>query len=253
MSAPTSDRAWLLAFDASTPRCVAALGWIRGDASALVTGQVVAEQPSQASARLAVVLAEMLADAAVDAATLGAVASGRGPGTFTGTRVALATAMGIAVGVGCSAIALSTLEVVGASHGGTGDVLALLDARRGEVYAARTRVVGSDDCNPPTVTTVGPEACVAPSAWLDAQGDVTDLPAFGPGVAPWHDLLHARGVRARPSSGPTPEGLWHATVSAWRRGDAGDPERLRAVYLRPSYAELGVNQPKRAYVKSPFV
>jgi hypothetical protein len=42
-------------------------------------------------------------------------------------------------------------------------------------------------------------------------------------------------------------------LAAWRAGEAVDPAELRAVYLRQSYAELGVNRPKRAFVRSPFV
>ena len=251
-----SDRHWILAFDASTPSCVAALGWVDDAAQTCAATAVIAEQPNQASARLADGLAELLASAGIAATQLAAVACGRGPGTFTGTRVALATAMGVALGADARALPLSTLQIVAASapldRGHDGQVVAWLDARRAEVYAARI-TVGRSALGERTLTPVGDEACSDPAAWLSAQADLAGATVIGPGVAPYRELVDAAGLRAVPCEGPTVQGLWATAVAAWRRGDATDPGQLRAVYLRRSYAELGVNKPKRGFSKSPFV
>jgi hypothetical protein len=42
-------------------------------------------------------------------------------------------------------------------------------------------------------------------------------------------------------------------VAAWVEARACHPAALEVVYLRASYAELGVHTPKRPFVKSPFV
>ncbi|MBF0341758.1 MAG: tRNA (adenosine(37)-N6)-threonylcarbamoyltransferase complex dimerization subunit type 1 TsaB [Magnetococcales bacterium] len=78
-----------------------------------------------------------------------------GPGTFSGARIALGLAKGIHVALGTPVAGFSTLEVVAAGSGVTGDVAAILDARRGEVYAA----IFSIDGNRP------PEMLLAPGVW----------------------------------------------------------------------------------------
>jgi tRNA threonylcarbamoyladenosine biosynthesis protein TsaB len=69
---------------------------------------------------------------------------GRGPGTFTGLRVGVATARGLAQSLGVELAGVSSLQALAqgafSQAGGGGDtperVLAVIDARRGEVFAA---------------------------------------------------------------------------------------------------------------------
>lgn len=60
-----------------------------------------------------------------------------GPGSFTGVRVGIAAARGLALVTGCPAVGIGSLPVL-ADHAraiaGARPVLAVLDARRGEVY-----------------------------------------------------------------------------------------------------------------------
>jgi tRNA threonylcarbamoyladenosine biosynthesis protein TsaB len=59
-----------------------------------------------------------------------------GPGSFTGIRVGVATVKGLAFGGGPPVAAVSTLKALACAAGRPGDtVAAVLDARRGEVYA----------------------------------------------------------------------------------------------------------------------
>ena len=241
----------ILALDASTPRSVVVLGRIADGSDEILGVDEVVDRPNQASSTLVPRVEEILRRAGVSAGELAAIGCGRGPGTFTGTRVAIASAMGLALGAGCPTIGVSTRAAVAAS-GTTGRVLALLDARRGEVYGG-VWDVSRDDAGRPTVAAIGEERCIAIDELLGGLGAATPPRAIGPGVEPWAERIAARGIATMPTPGPTAAGLWHATVAAWNAGLAAPPEELRAVYLRQSYAELGVNAPKRPFVKSPFV
>jgi tRNA threonylcarbamoyladenosine biosynthesis protein TsaB len=89
----------------------------------------------------------MCREAAIAPAQLDAVAVGAGPGSFTGLRIGMATAKGIAFAVNCPLWAVSSLAALAWHARGdltdehadpTGEhaaIVAVLDARRGEVYA----------------------------------------------------------------------------------------------------------------------
>jgi len=90
---------------------------------------------------------ELLGAAGLAIGGLGAIAVGTGPGSFTGLRIGLSYAKGIAMASGCAlvgvpsfdAMALAALERNNSDPGRL--VCVVLDARKGEVYAALYRVV----------------------------------------------------------------------------------------------------------------
>lgn len=248
------NTSWILALDASTPRSVVVLGRVHEHAEEVVAADEQLDGANQASGTLLPRVQEILARGGIGARDLSAVACGRGPGTFTGTRVAIASAMGLALGAGCPAVGVSTLAAVAASAVGphAATVLALLDARRGEVYGGAFTCV-RDEHGAARIEAIGDERCMAIDALLQALQPTRPTRAIGPGVAPWEEPIRAQGIEAIEAPGPTAAGLLAASAAAWRAGAAAPPESLRAVYLRQSYAELGVNAPKRPFVKSPFV
>ena len=69
------------------------------------------------------------------------IAVGIGPGTFTGLRIGLATAQALARGFDCELVGVSTLaalEVAARQANPDMELLAVIDARRGEAFVAGT-------------------------------------------------------------------------------------------------------------------
>lgn len=85
---------------------------------------------------------ELLAEAGIGLSQCDAVAFGSGPGSFTGVRTACGVAQGLAFGGKLPAVPVVTLDAMAlACHQqhGAAEVLAVLDARMGEVYWAQYR------------------------------------------------------------------------------------------------------------------
>lgn len=131
----------LLAIDSAGESCSAAL-WdqARPVPQALLAWRAVVPARGQAE-RLMELVESVLADAGLRYDALGALAVNHGPGSFTGVRSAVAAARGLALAAGLGVIAVSSLEALAAglhsAPGLPGEALAVLDARRGEVYAQR--------------------------------------------------------------------------------------------------------------------
>ena len=88
-------------------------------------------------------VAEVLADAELVVQNLDAVAFGAGPGSFTGVRVATSVAQGIALSHDLPVVPLSCLAMLaigGAQAHNCATVVAVMDARRQEIYFAVYRV-----------------------------------------------------------------------------------------------------------------
>jgi len=83
---------------------------------------------------------QLLNEGGIALADCDAIAFGAGPGSFTGVRTACGVAQGLAYGAGLPVLPLVTLEAMAeACRAATGatEVLAVLDARMGEVYWAQ--------------------------------------------------------------------------------------------------------------------
>lgn len=84
----------------------------------------------------------LLADAGLTLAQCSAIGFGIGPGSFTGVRTACGIAQGLAFGADLPVVPVITLLAMAEAcreQTGAADVLAVLDARMGEVYWAQYR------------------------------------------------------------------------------------------------------------------
>jgi tRNA threonylcarbamoyladenosine biosynthesis protein TsaB len=139
----------LLAIDSAGESCSAAL-WDQAKPvrQGLLAFRMVEPARGQAE-RLIELVEAVLADAGLRYDALGALAVNHGPGSFTGLRSAVAAARGLALAANLGVLAVSSLEALArglrpdfsvdlvAGEAPSGEVLAALDARRGEVYAQR--------------------------------------------------------------------------------------------------------------------
>lgn len=169
--------------------------------------------------------------AGVTAAQLDAVAIGAGPGSFTGLRIGMATTKGIAFAAGRPLWAVSSLAALAADARREGApsgqiICAVLDARRGEVFAGAFR-----DGAP-----LGAEQVLAPAAlagWLAELGGPVQL--AGDAIVAYPDVLAPladRWLAAR-----TPSGV--AVAQLARAGAHVDITVGGApTYIRPSEAEV---------------
>jgi tRNA threonylcarbamoyladenosine biosynthesis protein TsaB len=130
----------ILALDASTPETTVALARENGR-------EVLAEisvTARGASETLLPAIHAVLSLAGEDLDSVERVLAGVGPGTFTGIRIAAATARALSAGTGIPLSKNSTLDALAApALSFSGDVLAVLDARRGQIFARRYSEAGS--------------------------------------------------------------------------------------------------------------
>ncbi len=87
--------------------------------------------------RLHVYIDEVLKDATIESSQLDAIAVSKGPGSYTGLRIGVSAAKGLCFALNKPLISIPTLEAL--AHQvvcNDGIIVAMLDARRMEVYAA---------------------------------------------------------------------------------------------------------------------
>lgn len=170
---------------------------------------------------------------------IGGLVVGRGPGSFVGIRIGLATARGLAASTGLPAVGVCTLDALGRAivessavrvQGDTGQgnsgSLAVLDARRGEVFAALYAASGERLWEP---FVVAPE---------DLAERVAGLPApplaAGSGAVRFRDELASRGVEIPEDADPVHRvAARHLCALAVE----GEDEPLEPIYLRSPDAQ----------------
>jgi tRNA threonylcarbamoyladenosine biosynthesis protein TsaB len=125
----------ILGLDTATPATVVAVLPEHGEPVELRHDPPPGERPGHARELLALVR-QALEAVGADYPDVRRIGVGVGPGTFTGLRIGVATARALAQATGAEVAAVSTLEALAAAAATDRAVLAVLDARRGEAYAA---------------------------------------------------------------------------------------------------------------------
>lgn len=208
----------ILAFDTSAAHCAAAL--LRG--GRILASRQEAMATGQAE-RLMPMLEEMLAGAGLAWRDLAGLGVGTGPGNFTGVRIAVSAARGLALALGVPAAGVSMLEA--AAEGGPRPLVAVLDARRGEVYAQRF-----DEAGAGTPCLTGPEAVPAlaagaPLVGPDAARLFPDAATLAPPLPPAEAIARIAAERAHLPGLARPAPLY------LRSADAAPPAEAPPVIL----------------------
>ena len=214
----------LLALDSSTDTMALAL---------VAQGQTrvfEAQGGAQASARMLPEVKALLAGAGVAMADLDAIAFGQGPGAFTGLRTACAVAQGLAFGLDRPVLAIDSLMLVAEdarAQGAGDDVWVAMDARIGEIYAARYRWTGG------VWQVVEAPALYKPEALAAHWGRPAAV--AGTALAEYADAL---GVlpQAWPQARSRAAALAALALAAWQRGETRDAAEALPVYVRDKVA-----------------
>ena len=224
----------ILAVDTSTPLASVA---ITTDDTIIAESVFLADR--SLSARLVPEIERLLAIAALSAADVHIFAGSVGPGSFTGVRAGIATIQGLALATGRPCAGFSSLTLLAMNFPlAAFPVCALLDARKGEVYA------GLFDCSTPIPTSLISDGVMPPESLLDLISTTTDRPVIfaGEGALRYRDLIIST-LGEQAILAPYPHHAPHAAHGALLareaelRGELIEPAGLLPRYIRASEAE----------------
>jgi tRNA threonylcarbamoyladenosine biosynthesis protein TsaB len=222
----------LLAIETSTEACSAAL----------CIGDLLIERSELAPRRHAELILPMieslLGEAGIRRRDLAGIAVGRGPGAFTGVRLAISVAQGLALGLDLPVVPVSSLAALAldapAAAGGDDDaILAVIDARKGEIYAGAFR--RTDDG---LVAAIGAESVGAADKLVVPPG--RQWTVVGTGWDAYGDALRARlAAPPRFADGkryPQARAIARLAATRFAHGEGMLPELALPVYLRDKVA-----------------
>jgi tRNA threonylcarbamoyladenosine biosynthesis protein TsaB len=185
---------------------------------------------------------ELLQEAGIALKDCAAIAYGCGPGSFTGVRTACGIAQGLGFGAGLPVVPVVTLAAMALacrerSAAGAPDqadevteVLAVLDARMGEVYWARYAVDATGGCTElvaPTLSAPG-EVC--------ALGELGAYLACGNGLVAYADAFEHLAGTILPDIMPHAAEIGQLARIAFRAGLVLPPAQAQPLYLRNKIA-----------------
>jgi tRNA threonylcarbamoyladenosine biosynthesis protein TsaB len=198
---------------------------------------------------------KVLKESRISLSDIGLLAAAAGPGSFTGLRIGLATIKALAVTLNLPCIGIPTLQAVARAAGKSKASVALLPAGRGEVFAQMLSVSHG-------VVELDRPAHLSPRELFERYGSQSQILWCGEGAHLYRDKIQEwaadRGIDFSESqrdaidaietgwqlAPPEPKLATHVAGLAlvqFEKGQSGDPNLLRALYVRPSDAELKSN------------
>ena len=212
----------LLGIDTSTSATAACVLRADGRSFEVEPGPAaLAARPAHAQ-ELMPAVARVMDDAGLAYGDLGAIAVGVGPGTFTGLRIGVATARALAGAAGVELRPVSSLAALAAGIDAPLR-LPLIDARRGELFAALHEEEEE----------VWPPFAAAPDQLAARVREAGVTPrAAGDGSIRFREVLETAGIRVEPDAARSHvvRGLHVCRLGADAPG--GSPEAVLPEYLR---------------------
>lgn len=212
----------LLGIDTSTPAAAACVLRSDGEAFEVVSPVERLARPPAHASELMPAVADAMDRAAVGWDDLAAIAVGVGPGTFTGLRIGIATARALATAAELPLRRVSSLAALAAGIEAPLR-LPLIDARRGELFAALFE--GDEEVWPPFAASPDDLA-----ARLSEDG-FRPL-AAGDGSLRFRGMLQEAGIQVAPedSTAHVVRALWICRLGQEASDEA--PEAVLPDYLR---------------------
>ena len=222
----------LLAIDTATARVSVALG----DDGAVI-GEVSLAGGRRHAEQLAPAIKYLCGELDVSLAQLAVIAVDIGPGLFTGLRVGVTTAKVMAQALRIPVVAVPSLDLVAypLRHSNR-VVVAVLDARRHEVFCASYRPV------PGGVQRVSEYAVRQPAELVvELESGTDELLLAGDGIAAYHDQfasLDRAEFAGVAHDAPSAAALIELATARAEREEFQPQSEIRPLYLRTSDAEI---------------
>lgn len=174
---------------------------------------------------------ELLLEDGVKIGQLDAIAFGVGPGAFTGLRIACGAAQGLAVAADVPLIPVTSLETM-AAMAGAERVLALLDARMGEVYSGAYRLTEAGYLLEGEIHVSAPADVSLPaeSGWIACGNAITAYPVLA-------ERLSAASIAMQSAVVPTAAVVAQLAVPRATRGEGLDAALAAPLYVRDKVAK----------------
>ena len=198
----------------------------------LVTLETVSLAGGRCSELLVPSIAAILESQGAKRSSLELIAVASGPGSFTGLRVAVATAKGLAEAFATPVVAISVLEALALAAPCEGDITAVLDARRSELFFGDYFLDGSATEPAQMVR----ESITSLSAFLVSESarQRAVITCDEPLVSPMREA----GISVHFIARPDAEAYARIAYRKFCAGERADVATLDANYLRRSDAEL---------------
>lgn len=231
---------WILGFDTATRATAVALTRASGAKFEARDDPPRGERPRHVS-RLLPLCAQLLDRAGIGYRELDRLAVGVGPGTFTGLRIGVATGRALGQASGVPVVGVSTLQSLAlnalsdTSRPALGAVAAVLDARRGEAFAAVWRTDRLEPFGDPLLAA----AAFTPAALGERLAALElSVLALGEGAVEFRSVLESSGAFV-----PDDEAALHRVTAAGhcriaRQLAPSDPAHITPQYLRLPDAEI---------------
>jgi tRNA threonylcarbamoyladenosine biosynthesis protein TsaB len=229
----------VLGIDTSTPQTSVAIGNDRE----ILANVSIAGKARQESVTPA--LQQMLAWSGLDLARLGGIAVGIGPGLFTGLRVGVETAKTLAQVLNVPIVGITSLDALAFAVRHTSRRIAcVIDARRGEVFAAIYRAVPGGVVRETDHLVLKPDHLVA-----ELQTVPGEVLCVGNGAILYRREIEDLGSRvefASPAVGhPDAAALVELAIPRFTREEHDRLFDVVPLYLRKSDAEIAWDQRTR--------
>lgn len=230
-----------LAIDASTEACSVALQ---------VNSKVYSRYelcPQSHSLRLLPMVDEVLKEAGIKLSQCDGLIFGRGPGSFTGVRIGVGVAQGLAFAAELPVVGVSSLQamaqlafiqkkVQGKVKHQQANVLAVIDARMGEVYNGYFVLDDNNIMQEQTLNDEKAEAVTAPELLSARLTNIVTSDIYGVGTG-W-DAYNEQLSILKSNDGtpeilfPSAEAMLIIGEAAFKRGEGVVAEEAQPVYVR---------------------